>query len=379
MNEYTFPTIFSKSSTGKIQQWTMFVEGNRYWTEAGQTGGKITKSKETVCKGKNKGKKNETSPEEQAALDARSKWSKKLDKNGFLTEQEARESKDKFFVPMTAQKFRDHNKKIEYPAYVQPKLDGIRCVIGKDFAITRNGKPHSMVSHIQKVLRPVFEINPTLVLDGELYNHDLKENFEGLVSLIRKSKLTDQNMKDAESKIQFHIYDLKTENPCDFHFRMSLLTLIHEKLLEEDEKHAEHFVKIVPTVCVQDEEDVLRWHDHFVNLGYEGAMVRNSYSLYEHKRSFHLQKVKVFMDDEFPLIGFEEGKGNKKGMAASAWVKLPNGQKCKVGIKGSEEFCQNLLSQESNLIGLPVTVEFFGYTQEGSLRFGKLKAIRNYE
>ena len=90
------------------------------------------------------------------------------------------------FQPMLAHKF--DNKRVDWsqPVYIQPKLDGIRCVMKADGCYSRNGKKFMNVQHLYtKAIKELFKVNPLLVLDGELYNHDLRDNFEKIVSLVR--------------------------------------------------------------------------------------------------------------------------------------------------------------------------------------------------
>jgi len=78
-----------------------------------------------------------------------------------------------------------NKKPIDYskPVFVQPKLDGVRCVIQYDFvnrkvtAYSRTGKEWKNIRHIEDQLTAFFAIYPTVILDGELYNHDLRDNF----------------------------------------------------------------------------------------------------------------------------------------------------------------------------------------------------------
>ena len=81
--------------------------------------------------------------------------------------------------PMLAHKY--NPDKFQYPGYIQPKLDGVRCVFTKDGAFSRTGKQFMNVKHIETALQPVFAQHPSLMLDGELYNHDLKDDFEKMI------------------------------------------------------------------------------------------------------------------------------------------------------------------------------------------------------
>jgi len=107
--------------------------------------------------------------------------------------------------PMLAHKF--NPDKAVFPALLQPKLDGVRCVFTKDGAFSRTGKEFKNVDHIIETLKPLFKQYPYLKLDGELYNHELKDDFEKIISLVRKTKPTFEHREEAEKLVQYHVYD----------------------------------------------------------------------------------------------------------------------------------------------------------------------------
>ena len=116
-----FTTLYKYTNADSVQEWTIVVEGNSYYTIEGILNGKLTQSKPTVCQGKNIGRSNETTPEQQALQEAQSKWQKKKDKgyNEVLTKEK------KFFEPMLAHEREKYEKLLfTVPTYVQPKLDG---------------------------------------------------------------------------------------------------------------------------------------------------------------------------------------------------------------------------------------------------------------
>ena len=114
------------------------------------------------------------------------------------------------------------SKPIDYnePVFIQPKLDGVRCVIQCDVtkndlvtwykitAYSRTGKEWKNIQHILAELKPFFQANPNVILDGELYNHDLKDDFETIISLVRRQKPDDIDMLESRDMVQFHCYDI---------------------------------------------------------------------------------------------------------------------------------------------------------------------------
>ena len=195
------PTLYKKSFTGKIQQWDIFVKdvGTAgpvivIYTRYGQVGGKIQETQDLISEGKNLGKKNETTVLEQAEFDAKSKWEGKL-KDGYAQSlEDAQSGKVDSIIeggsePMLAQSYDKHGHKIEFPCFVQPKLDGIRCLAiiqdGQVSLWSRSRKRITSCPHIEIELLTIFN-SGDIILDGELYNHDLKHDFEKIISAVRK-------------------------------------------------------------------------------------------------------------------------------------------------------------------------------------------------
>ena len=82
--------------------------------------------------------------------------------------------------PMLAHKYDDSRVDWDQPVYIQPKLDGVRCLFTKNGAYSRTGKQFMNLRHIEIALKPFFDQQPDVILDGELYNHKLKNDFEKL-------------------------------------------------------------------------------------------------------------------------------------------------------------------------------------------------------
>ena len=124
-------------------------------------------------------------------------------------------------------------KPIDYtkPVFIQPKLDGVRCVIQSEChgsswmvkAYSRTGKEWKNIDHILKQLKPFFQKYPKVILDGELYNHDLRDDFEKIISLVRKTKPTDEDRLEAAKLTQFHCYDIIDEGLL-FDLRIEFVT-----------------------------------------------------------------------------------------------------------------------------------------------------------
>ena len=193
MGYMKLPTLYKLTTAGAIQQWQIVVDGDKYRTISGQKDGKKIQNKWTVCKPKNVGRANATTGEEQAIKEAIAKHDKKLESGYHLNVENIK--KKKFYEPMLAQDFKNKNRQKEVmfsidesgvgaPVFSQPKLDGIRCIAMREGLFTRTGKEITAVPHISEALEPFFEKYPNAVLDGELYNHKYKDDFNKIIHIL---------------------------------------------------------------------------------------------------------------------------------------------------------------------------------------------------
>lgn len=336
----------------------------------GQIDGIIQKSDKIFVEAKNVGKKNETSIQEQAIKEATSIWKKKIKSENFVINIEDVDKKA-FNPPMLAHVY-DGNY-TEDIKFIQPKLDGIRCNMNYEddeiIALSRKNNPFYTVEHIKESLFEILKNNPTIHLDGELYNHELHDDFNKVVSLVKKEKLKNSDKEEILKYVRYNVYDLWDDNNPNMIFS-ERCELIH-KLLKDIP-----YVDIVETFAVRDSEYIKDAFTEFVVNGYEGAILRKD-TPYEHKRSKNLLKYKEFMDDEFEILDICEGF--IKGKAEYAWVKLHDGKECKATLSFTDEKCVEMLYNKNDIIGKKASVRFFGYTKDGSLRFPVFKAIRDYE
>ena len=210
------PTLYSRTSTGAIQVWTVEIQENAYRTLHGQYGGKIVTTEWFTASPTNVGRSNERDGVAQALFEAQACWKKKRDSGMF--EDILAVDTFTFVEPMLAKKWEDRRSKVSFPLYCQPKLDGMRAVITRHGATSRNGKPWVTIPHILKALEPVFEAYPDLVLDGELYCHGLHDDFNKISSLIKKTKPTAADLEESAATIQYHWYDI-ADNKLKEHLR----------------------------------------------------------------------------------------------------------------------------------------------------------------
>lgn len=345
-----FPVLYKYTTRGQAQQWQIVVEEDKFYTIEGMVDGKLTTSLPTVCKPKNVGRANETTPEGQALAEATAKHQKKLDK-GYdtkLTEGVG------YFEPMLAHDY----KKVSIDwkkdkVYIQPKLDGLRADNFEGRITSRNGKPYLSVPHLyQSVAR----------LDGELYNHDYHDDFNKIVSLCKKQKPTEEELAESAEKVQFWAYDFP-DHPGTFSERFSALK---DCLLENKFPG----IKLVKTLRVKSPEDIKKQHEIWLSEGYEGTIVRVDNCKYENKRSKSLLKFKDFIDEEFKIIDVIEGEGGRTGTIGKFIMDLgENGKTFKSNVKGNFEYLRFIWENRKKYIGKSATVKYFQRTPDNIPRF----------
>jgi len=262
--------------------------------------------------------------------------------------------------------------------YIQPKLDGVRCLFTKDGAFSRTGKQFMNVKHIENELQPLFSDYPNLILDGELYNHALKNDFEKIISLVRKQKPTDDDRLEAESLVQFHWYDI-IDDDNDILF-IDRSKFIHELLSDFFTGADAHHVFPLVTIRVDSLDKARAIHDANLAGGFEGSIIRLN-RVYECKRSYNLQKFKDFSDKEATIIGHVEGKGKRAGTLGKFIMRDEAG--IEFGCPPGKGFTHNdlrvILENINHYIGKAATFTYFERTKANSYRHPQFKAIRNYE
>jgi ATP-dependent DNA ligase len=393
MQNHTFQTLYGTDNVDNIRQWTMKVVEYPTYSEMIITHGVLNcKHIETIIKvekGKNIGKKNETTHYQQALSEATSKWKKKKDIERYTTDLnslniiETKDSKkakalresnplmESFLrtfeafelnspkkkgapKPMLAHEFKKFQSKLTFPCYIQKKYDGYRMLYDPetDNLYTRTGRKYDILyeTELHKQLRQI-----KLPLDGELYCHK-DFNFECYGVLRRKrAKGKDVELLD---KIEFHVYDLH-DSKDTYKCRLDTLNQLTDKYSK---------IKIVETYECNGLEDIDNYHKKFVNDNYEGSIVRNAGSLYEVKRSFNLLKYKDFDDDEFEITGFTTEKDNDIELVI--WIcKTPDNKYFNVRPQGSKEERRELHKNAKKYINKKLWLKFFSYTEGGVPRF----------
>ena len=375
-----FPKLFGSDVKGKTKEWNVLVVNNGDHSvveiEYGYVSGKMTTSTKKITCGKNIGKRNETTHFEQAVLEAQSKWKKKTEQ-GFSTDQNDNQNdnqnsgseSDKANVtvifPMLASDFQKFKNKIDYPAYIQPKLDGYRMIYNNSAKTcnSRQGKAFDAVKRTS-LYKELCCISENIVLDGELYQHG--GIFEHL-GLLRKKKLGESDYQKLE-QIEYHVYDYVDETKT-YKERLEFLKDFF------DENCFKH-IRLVETYIVSSEDDIRTRHLAFVKDNYEGSIVRTTSGKYRCKaRSQDLLKFKDFMDSEYKIVDFTAEQDTSTTKNLVVWICVnQNGDKFNVRPKGTREERHELYNRGSEFIGQQIQVKYFELTDSGIPRFPTTKS-----
>ena len=279
--------------------------------------------------------------------------------------------------PMLAYPVSDKPINYDDKVFMQPKLDGVRCLIqcdkGKVTAYSRTGKEWKNIHHITSSLEKWFKSNQTTVLDGELYNHDLRDDFETIISLVRRQTPDDIDMLESRDLVQFHCYDIIHPDNSPFEDGSRFVKYC---VNETD------YVKVVSTMLCASDDDAKEIHATNLACGFEGSILRTN-DLYHQKRTHSLRKFKDFHDTEATIIGFVEGKGKRTGTLGKFLMRDADGVEfgCPPGKGYNYKALKNLLHRAQWYVDHKATATFtyFERTKANSYRHPLFKCIRDYE
>ena len=282
--------------------------------------------------------------------------------------------------PMLAYPVSD--KPIDYtkPTFIQPKLDGVRCLIQYEqvtplqtgpVAYSRTGKVWKNIDHILESLVPFFNKYPDVILDGELYNHAFKDDFESIISMVRKTKPTDEDRSKSRKNVQFHCYDIVDETLPFSQRNDFILKAVYNNY---------DYVKVLPCITVHSQDNAIMQHKINLKAGFEGSILRSD-NKYQCKRSHALRKFKDFSDAEATIVGYLDGKGKRTGTLGKFIMMDDNGVEfgCPPGKGYTYNKLATMLENIGDYIGQRATFTFFERTKAGSYRHPLFKCIRDYE
>lgn len=371
MTTTKFPRLFKKSKIGKISMWEIYTQANQIITVHGYVDGEKQYDK-VIATPKNVGRSNETTGETQAISEAKAKWVKQKEKG--YTEDPSGEAVMEVYLPMLAQKFKERWRDIKYPCFVQPKLNGMRCISymknGKRVYQSRLGKFWNTLEHLTKELEPFHN----LILDGEIYLPGV--DLQDIASLVKNQSDNEVNGLMA-SDLQYHVYDIILPE-FTFSERLAVLKDVFDNLdfLGETPK----YVIPVYTSRVLSRGSIEEFHRINLKNKYEGTMIRNANGLYAlNTRSNDLQKYKPVLDGEFKIVGgYMVETGREEGTCVFTCI-TENGKTFDVRPKGTLEKRKKYWRDLEKLKGKMLTCEFQEFTSEGKPFHARGVAVRDYE
>ena len=415
-------TLYKRAKTGDIQFWKIQITEGIGHAHITKMSGKLGTNnplihEECITEGKNLGKANETTPHQQAHLQAESDWKKKKDEGykslkdlgieactvGDLVGQYMMTKTHgiytyglRYCLEETLPKFNtDANgnvkpmlaktvdwRKVKYPCLVQPKLDGVRCLLiigqkddelyleGSATFLSRSGKPYTTLNHIeQDVITFVKSFGDAVcdfILDGEIYSDEL--TFQEIVAAVKKER-------DFSKKLKFRVYDI-----------------VSEELQIDRWNQVQHLVNLIrsPHITFVDthsacqQSDIKELHDKWFKEGYEGAMIRHTDGKYgQGQRSSDLLKVKEFDENEFYFLRFETGQREEDLIAVCAKIDSSDSvvqydKTFRAKMQGNVAH-RRALETAGIPVGTAITIKHFGWTDDGLPRFPIGKSFRDYE
>lgn len=240
-------------------------------------------------------------------------------------------------LPMLAHKFVDHPKKVTYPCYVQPKLNGMRMLFDGSDGWSRGNKEiiPAVIAHLQ------FENAEGIIFDGELI-------LPGNVPLQETISAAKKFRPGKSDNLVYYVYDV-VDPSLSFAERYAILqsTTFPANVI------------VTPTVECRDEADVYMYHKHFTTQKFEGTMIRSQTGKYEiNKRSYSLLKLKDFVDEEFKVIGVTEGGGKDAGLAIFICETTDGIKSFNCRPEGSEDNRRELFRNRDRYIGKFLTVRY---------------------
>ena len=278
------------------------------------------------------------------------------------------------YKPMLAYPVSDKPINYDDKVFMQPKLDGVRCLIQYDkklgvTAWSRTGKQWKNINHITSSLEKWFQSNQSTVLDGELYNHDLKDDFETIISLVRRQDPDDIDMLESRDLVQFHCYDIIHPDNSPFEDRNRFVKYC---VNETD------YVKVVSTMLCASDDDAKEIHATNLACGFEGSILRTN-DVYHQKRTHSLRKFKDFHDAEATLLAWVEGKGKRKGTVGKFMAVDADGNEFGMPVMDKFDYLQKNFRKMRNWVGKTATFTYFERTKANSYRHPLFKCIRDYE
>jgi ATP-dependent DNA ligase len=369
-------TLYARSSTGAILEWYMERLADKYRTYSGQQGGGIVCSEWTTALPKNEGKANETTGVMQAITEVDAAYKKKLKLK--YKENIADIDVKEYVSPMLAKKYKDYAEKLDFSKgewLAQIKFNGVRCVATKDGLFSRKGERFETIPHIEENLKNLFLQNPTLCLDGELYNYDLRQQLNELMKLVRRTvNITSEDLIQSEQMVRYYIYDgygfASATNPYHILWHDNSYS-IRKSLIDNIIHNNSKYLREVQDYSFSSIDELMEIYNGQIEDGQEGLILRRWDAQYENKRSKNLLKMKPEDSSEGVIQDIKEGTGNWSGMGKVITLRW-NDKIFDASFKGTMGECTQFLKDKEQWIAKEVTFLYNGLTGLGTPNFARV-------
>jgi DNA ligase-1 len=315
------------------------------------------------------GRSNERNAVEQALFEAEAQWKRNQELGYWLNVKDI-DKKLSHIEVMLAKKYRDRKKYVNFTSGKwggQIKFNGNRCAATNGGFWTRGGKKYASVPHIISALESFFAEWPGAVLDGELFNYELRQRLNELSSIIRKTKPTQADLNESRDCVDFYIYDgygfagMDENTPYE----------IRKAWIDKNIIGKFEFCRSVDTVIFKSESDMLAFYGMALEDLQEGIILRRMDSGYAHKRSDDLLKVKPEDDSECIILEIIQGKGDRAGTAQNALVRWKN-EEFEAVFMGTHEQRVDIWVDRKEWIGRGVTFLYMGLTGKGVPNYARI-------
>jgi DNA (cytosine-5)-methyltransferase 1 len=419
---HTLPTLYSKDAKGKERYWVVWVEDDTVYKQSGCMGTEKPREDKRTFTGKNIGRKNETSSHEQALFNAEKDWASQLDK-GYKPHDDDDEGVERYekimaikkdcggsnhratskgqqnkrtknkddgtvedvlinVHPILCNKWEDTPKCKKYfnfneGVYVQPKFDGVRACIrlqdGQTVITSRTTKQYVWLNHIRDEMKIFLSRYPDVILDGELYSHqlyndegeeyDYRERFNIISGMCKTTRNTPHPL---EGQLSYYVFDVvDPSGKLDQDVRFEILTKLFKG---RDHKKTSH-IKLALTKIAFSFDDVKALHKQYAQENsYEGVIIRSRDMIYpagcgtEEMRSLYIRKYKDFIDEEVPVTGVKKDAGVAD--QHFVWIcKYKNGETFTAKPVGKEQDRIQMYKNYTQYIGKTLNIRYQSLTK----------------
>jgi len=340
-------TLYKTTKTSAIQQWSIEVQGDSFICTYGQLGGKM-QTQITKCTGKNLGRANETTPEQQAQLEAEALVTKKI-KSGYSYDKAAPVTVS---LPMKVKSYQDQLKNIKFPCVSTPKLNGVNAIYkrvdGKLTIYSRGGEVYPAIPHLETFIHDLMDELPSNELNGELYIHG--EHLQDIQSAVKKTN-------KMSPRLTFNIFDI-CDSAEDYEYRRMMLETLYRALERIGHPSLPHVGFLIGVKC-NSHEDIENHYNQCMAENLEGTVIKNLDGLYKHNiRSSDQFKYKKVLSKEFLIASFEL---DKNGLPV--FVLNVGEQFFKAKPKGTKEYWASI--DPHSFVNKWATIEFETYSKVG--------------